>query len=64
MVKYPRGSTNYGNHDPATRPPRLDVKNRVYNDFWPDAARSAVMPPATTDTEEPRLSRRLGKSRR
>lgn len=63
-VKYPRGRTNYGDHPPDERPPRLDVKNRVFNPFYPDLPRSAIMPPATTDTEEPRLSRRLGKSRR
>jgi hypothetical protein len=64
MVKYPRGFTNHGHHSPETRPPKLDVKNRVFNDFFPDKPRSAVMPPATSDTQEPRLSRRLGKSRR
>ena len=63
MVKYPRGFTNHGHHDPAERPPKLDVKNRVFNDFYPDKPRSAVMPPATFDTEEPRLSKRLGKKR-
>jgi hypothetical protein len=64
MVKYPRGFTNHGDHDPETRPPKLDVKNRVFNDFYPDKPRSAVMPPATFDTEEPRLSKRPSKGRR
>jgi hypothetical protein len=34
------------------RPPKL--KGRVANDFLPPKARSAVMPPPTKDTQEPR----------
>jgi hypothetical protein len=61
-AKLPRGFTAQAGHNPADRPAK--VQGRVMNDFWPDRMRSAVMPPPTGDTEEPRLSRRLGKSRR
>jgi hypothetical protein len=61
-TKYKRGSTAKSVHKPETRPPKL--KGRVSNDFFPNPARSATMPPPTTDTQEPRMSKRLGKSRR
>ena len=44
-----------GTHDPAKRPPKL--KGRVANDVYSQTARSAVMPPPTKDTQEPRMSR-------
>lgn len=55
----PRGFTTQSLHSPESRPPKL--KGRVYNDFYPDKARSATMPPPTGDTEEPRMSRFKGK---
>ena len=59
MAKYKRGFTAQSLHSPETRPPKL--QGRVTNDFYPDKARSAVMPPPTGDTQEPRLSKRGGK---
>jgi hypothetical protein len=61
-TKYPRGFTAKQGHAPEVRPPNL--KGRVFNEFRPDSARGSTMPPPTGDTQEPRLSRRLGKSRR
>jgi hypothetical protein len=58
----PRGFTAQSLHSPESRPPKL--QGRVYNDFYPEKARSAVMPPPTEDTEEPRMSKRLGKKRK
>lgn len=58
MVKYKRGFTAKENHPSEERPPKL--QGRVYNDFYPDKARSAVMPAPTGDTQEPRLSKRVG----
>jgi hypothetical protein len=52
MAKLSRGSTSKQPGDPAMRPPKL--KGRVANDFLPPKARSAVMPPPTKDTQEPR----------
>jgi hypothetical protein len=60
-TKYKRGFTAKSVHSPETRPPNL--QGRVYNEFRPDAARGSTMPPPTGDTEEPRMSRRLGKKR-
>jgi hypothetical protein len=60
-TKYKRGFTTQQGHAPETRPPNL--KDRVYNEFRPDVARGSTMPPPTGDTEEPRMSRRLGKKR-
>jgi hypothetical protein len=57
MVKYKRGFTAKTLHPPEQRPPR--IKGGVYNDFYPERVRSAVMPPPTGDTQEPRLSKRL-----
>jgi hypothetical protein len=57
-AKLPRGFTAQSAHSPESRPPKL--QGRVYNDFYPEKARSAVMPPPTGDTEEPRLSKRKG----
>ena len=62
MAKYKRGFTARTAHPSETRPPKL--KGRVSNDFYPEKARSAVMPPPTGDTQEPRLSKRLNKGRR
>lgn len=59
MAKYKRGFTAKSLHAPEERPPNL--KGRVYNEFRPEVARGSTMPPPTGDTEEPRLSRRLGK---
>ena len=57
MVGLTRGRTAKLNHDPAMRPPKL--KGRVANDLYNErTARSAVMPPPTMDTQEPRLSRK------
>ena len=58
-TKLPRGFTAQSVHSPETRPPAL--KDRVYNEFRPETARGSTMPPPTGDTEEPRLSKRLGK---
>jgi hypothetical protein len=60
MAKYKRGFTAQAPAKPDERPPKL--KGRVYNDFYAEKARSAVMPPPTGDTQEPRLSKRLGKA--
>ena len=62
MAKYKRGFTARIVHPSETRPPKL--KGRVANDFYPPASRSATMPPPTSDTQEPRLSKRLNKGRR
>ena len=51
MAKYKRGFTAKENHPSEERPAKL--KGRVYNDFYPDKARSAVMPPPTGDTQDP-----------
>jgi len=59
MAKYKRGMTAKSPHPDDERPPSL--KGRVYNEFRPDAARGSTMPPPTGDTQEPRVSRRLGK---
>ena len=61
-TKYPRGFTAQSTHSPETRPPNL--QGRVYNEFRPEVARGSTMPPPTGDTEEPRISKRLGKRRR
>lgn len=45
--------------NPADRPPKLS--KGVTNDFFRGPARSAVMPPPTTDTQEPRMSKFTGK---
>lgn len=55
MVGYSRGMTPKIKHDPAARPPKKT--GRVANDVAP-MPRSAMMPPPTTDTQEPRLSRK------
>jgi hypothetical protein len=60
MAKYKRGFTAKELHPSDERPPR--IKGGVYNDFYPERVRSAVMPPPTGDTQEPRMSKRLGKS--
>lgn len=62
MAKYKRGFTSKELHPSDERPPSL--KGRVYNEFRPDAARGSTMPPPTTDTQEPRLSKRLNKGRK
>jgi hypothetical protein len=62
MAQYKRGFTAKEQHPSEERPPKL--KGRVANEFKPDIARGSTMPPPTDDTQEPRLSRRLGKSRR
>ena len=61
-TKYKRGFTAQSVHEPETRPPNL--KGRVYNEFRPDTARGSTMPPPTDDTEEPRMSKRLGRTSR
>jgi hypothetical protein len=61
-TKYKRGFTAKEGHAPEVRPP--DLKGRVYNEFRPNVARGSTMPPPTRDTEEPRMSKRLGKSKR
>ena len=61
-TKYKRGFTPQSGHEPETRPPKL--QGRVWNEFLPDSARGSTMPPPTTDTEEPRMSKRLSKGRR
>ena len=56
---YPRGFTAQApGKNPADRPPKLS--NGVSNDFFRGSARSAVMPPPTRDTQEPRMSSRQG----
>lgn len=62
MAKYSRGKTTPINHPLASRPPKL--KGRVANDVWPDKARSAIMPPPTKDTQEPRGRGILRKKRK
>ena len=52
MAKFSRGSTAKTTHNPQTRPPA--VKGGVSNDFLPAKTRSAVMPPPTKNTQEPR----------
>ena len=59
MAKYKRGFTAKEAHPSDERPPAL--KGRVYNEFKPDTARGSTMPPPTSDTQEPRFSKRLGK---
>ena len=61
MVTYKRGFTFQPKHSPETRP--QDVKGRVANDLGP-RVRSAMMPSPTTDTQEPRMSKRSPKGRR
>jgi hypothetical protein len=56
MAKFTRGSTAKTTHSSQTRPPA--VKGGVSNDFLPPKTRSAVMPPPTKDTQEPRMSRK------
>ena len=58
MAKYKRGFTAKELHPSDERPPNL--KGRVYNEFRPDTARGSTMPPPTGDTQEPRLSKRVG----
>ena len=62
MSKLPRGMTAKTVHSPEKRPPRL--KGGVSNDFLPPKARSAVMPPPTKDTQEPRGKGKMTKGRR
>jgi hypothetical protein len=64
MAKYKRGFTAKERHPPDERPPKVSLNKRVINDWTPDRARSATMPPPTGDTEEPRQSRRLGRTSR
>ena len=52
MSKLPRGKTFKVKHAPEKRPPK--VSGRVANDVWSNPVRSAVMPPPTGDTQEPR----------
>jgi hypothetical protein len=60
VSNYPRGDTaKPPGKKPGDRPPTLS--KGVFNDFRRDSARSAVMPPPTGDTQEPRLSKRGGK---
>jgi hypothetical protein len=59
---YSRGKTAKDPNNPAARPPKL--KGKVANDVWPNPVRSAVMPPPTVNTQEPRgkgLSKGRGK---
>ena len=61
-MKMTRGKTFIPKGNPAKRPPK--VSGRVANDVWPNPVRSAIMPPPTTDTKEPRgraMSRSGGK---
>jgi hypothetical protein len=62
MATYKRGFTAQAPAKPDERPAKLT--GRVYNDFYAEKARSAVMPPPTADTQEPRMSKRLNKGRR
>lgn len=56
---YERGFTAQApGKNPADRPPKL--AKGVSNDFFRGSARSAVMPPPTGDTQEPRMSSRQG----
>ena len=57
-----RGKTFKPTGNPAKRPPK--VKGRVANDLYEGGPRSAIMPSPTTDTQEPRLSRKLTRGRR
>ena len=56
MVEYKRGMTAKSSHAPEARPPKKS--GRVANDVYPDPIRSAVMPPPTSSTQEPRMSRK------
>lgn len=47
-----RGKTFIPKGNPAKRPPK--VSRGVANDVFPAKPRSAIMPPPTTDTQEPR----------
>ena len=47
-----RGKTFKPTGNPAKRPPKL--KGRVANDVLPPPVRSAMAPPPTQDTQEPR----------
>jgi hypothetical protein len=60
-TKFERGFTAQAPGKPEERPPSL--KGRVYNEFRPDVARGSTMPPPTGDTQEPRMSKRLGKAK-
>ena len=51
-MKLPRGKTFKPKGNPAKRPPKLS--GRVANDLWAPPARSAMGPPPTGDTQEPR----------
>ena len=51
-MKFTRGNTFKPDGNPAKRPPKL--KGRVANDVWAPPARSAMGPPPTKDTQEPR----------
>ena len=51
-MKMTRGKTFIPKGNPAKRPPK--VSGRVANDVWPNPVRSAIMPPPTKDTQEPR----------
>ena len=59
QTQYKRGFTAQLTHAPDARPAK--IQGRTYNDFYPDKPRSAVMPAPTGDTQEPRMSKRLGK---
>jgi hypothetical protein len=59
-TKFERGFTAQAPGKPEERPPSL--KGRVYNEFRPDVARGSTMPAPTGDTQEPRMSKRLGKA--
>lgn len=58
---YSRGSTFKAPGNPAKRPPKLS--KGVANDVYQSAPRSALMPPPTKDTQEPR-GRGLTKKKR
>jgi hypothetical protein len=51
-MKMSRGKTFKPKGNPAKRPGK--VSGRVANDVFEPGPRSAVMPPPTTDTREPR----------
>lgn len=51
-MKFTRGKTFIPEGNPAKRPPKL--KGRVANDLWAPPARSAMAPPPTKDTQEPK----------
>jgi hypothetical protein len=61
-TQYKRGFTTQSQHAPEVRPPNL--QGRVYNEFRPEVARGSTMPPPTGDTQEPRMSKRLGRTSR